>query len=170
MLTKNREIKGIKVGKQIQIDDDTTILTSDINDIPKILQLLKDFQSISGLKTNIEKTIAYKLGIDQGPELPINHFGLTWSTGVINLLGVTLSNDKETSKDENFKHRIKGMETLTKIWASRNLSLKGKLTIINSLLIPKLIYPCTILDVPEDVVKQTSDLIKPFLELEKTKN
>jgi hypothetical protein len=41
--------------------------------------------------------------------------------------------------------------------------MKGKLTIINSILIPKLIYPSTILDVPGDIVKHASDLIKTFL-------
>jgi hypothetical protein len=51
---------------------------------------------------------------------------------------------------------------LTRVWCTRNLSLKGKLTIINWILIPKLIYPCTLLDVPVESVKQVADIIKQF--------
>jgi hypothetical protein len=51
---------------------------------------------------------------------------------------------------------------LTKIWSGRNLSIKGKLTIINSILIPKLIYPCTILEVPDEVISRAKESIKIF--------
>jgi hypothetical protein len=164
MLDKNNEIKGIKVEtkelKILQMADDTTILTSDLKDIPKILELLETFKEISGLKTNIEKTIAYKLG--EGPD-PKNQLGLNWSKGEINLLGVAIGESiDDANREKNFKSRIEGMETLTKIWARRNLSMKGKLTIINSLLIPKLIYPCTILDVPDEIVQQASNVIRTF--------
>jgi hypothetical protein len=166
MLNENKDIKGIKVGnteiKILQMADDTTILTSEIEDIPKILDLLITFQEISGLKTNVDKTIAYVIGQKRDKYPPENDFGLKWSKGTINLLGVTLGEDTNLSIDENFKKRIEGIETLTKIWAGRNLSMKGKLTIINSLLVPKLIYPCTILDVPDEIVKQATECIKTF--------
>jgi hypothetical protein len=166
MLQKSKEISGIKVGdkelKILQMADDTTILTSSIDDVPKILKVLDDFYLISGLKTNVDKTIAYKLGRNQEINFPKNYLGLTWGKLPINLLGITIADDDETIKTENFSARIEGIDVLTKIWCRRNLSMKGKLSIINTLLIPKLIYPCTILDVPPDIVTTAVNTIRTF--------
>jgi exonuclease III len=166
MLTNSKNIKGILVKnkeiKVLQMADDTTILTRDIKDVPRILKLLKLFHVISGLKTNIEKTVAYKLGKNQNVILQNNQYGLNWSKPPIKLLGITITDDKNTEKRENFSEKIQGIEVLTRIWCTRNLSMKGKLTIINSLLIPKLIYPCTVLDVSTDIIQTATEHIKTF--------
>jgi hypothetical protein len=165
MLVNRKDISGLVVGdkeiKNLQMADDTTIFTSNAEDVPKIVEVLNQFRAISGLKTNIEKTIAYRLGKNHNVEVP-EDLGLNWGKFPINLLGITISDDIDILKAENFIKRIESIESLTKIWSSRNLSMKGKLTIINALLIPKLIYPCTILDVPGDVITQATNVIKSF--------
>ena len=167
MLKNNNNIEGIKVGNEevkiLQMADDTTILTKNIRDIPRILETLNIFYEISGLKTNIEKTMAYKLGNNQNYDHPDDYMGLTWGKPPIKLLGIAITDNIEDLKRENFSKKLEGIETVSKIWAARNLSMKGKLTIINSILIPKLIYPSTVLDVPGDIIKIASDLIKTFL-------
>ena len=166
MLNQRQDIAGVSIkGKQVkilQMADDTTILTSNIEDIPKILDLLEDFREISGLKTNVEKTIAYRIGKLEGQAEPENQHGLTWKTLPISLLGITISTNKEEIIKENFSDKLQSIELLTRIWCRRNLSLKGKLTIINSILIPKLIYPGTILEVPDEIIKEASNIIKNF--------
>jgi exonuclease III len=81
MLNQRQDIAGVSIaGKQVkilQMADDTTILTTNINDIPKILDLLEEFWEISGLKTNVEKTIAYRIGMIEGKAEPMNQHGLT---------------------------------------------------------------------------------------------
>jgi hypothetical protein len=166
MLYKNKDINGIIVGdkeiKILQMADDTTIFTTKLEDVPKILKILKEFYEISGLKTNIDKTVAYKLGKHQDLNFPLNYLGLKWSKDPFNLLGVTITDDQPTMKKDNFDTRVKGIDLLTRVWCQRNLSLKGKLTIINSILIPKLIYPCTLLDVPAETITQVSNIIRQF--------
>jgi hypothetical protein len=166
MLYKSEDISGIKVGdkeiKILQMADDTTIFTTNLEDIPRILKVLKNFYEISGLKTNVDKTIAYKLGHNQDYNFPDNYLGLKWSRDPFNLLGITIAENEANSIKDNFKSRIEGIELLTRIWCGRNLSLKGKLAVINSLLIPKIIYPCTILDVPDETIQQVSNIIKNF--------
>ena len=165
MLNQRQDITGVSIeGKQVkilQMADDTTILTSNIEDVPKILDLLEDFRDISGLKTNVEKTIAYRIGKIEQNE-PTLQYDLTWKKLPIKLLGITISTNKEEIIKENFTDKLQSMELLTRIWCRRNLSLKGKLTIINSILLPKLIYPGTILEVPEDVIKEAEAIIKKF--------
>jgi hypothetical protein len=167
MLQQCNDISGVNIDgrevKILQMADDTTIMTSKVEDIPKILELLELFQEISGLKTNVEKTISYRLGkINTATKVKQDEHGLEWKTLPVNLLGITIASDNETIIKENFEDKIQGIELLTRIWSRRNLSIKGKLTIINSILIPKLIYPCTILEVPEEIIKTVEGIIKSF--------
>jgi hypothetical protein len=166
MLQQNKDISGIYIGdkevKILQMADDTTILTSNMDDIPKILDLLKTFQSISGLKTNIDKTLAYQIGCPSQLDLTVRHHDLHWKELPISLLGITITDNLDTNMKENFTSKLESIDILTKIWSGRSLSMKGKLTIINSILIPKLIYPSTILDVPPEVINKAKELIRTF--------
>jgi uncharacterized protein YdaL len=90
-MLKNREdISGVSIeGKEIkilQMADDTTIMTGEIEDIPKILELLQDFQDISGLKTNVDKTIAYRLGQVKLLASAETKSGLSWKLLPVSLL------------------------------------------------------------------------------------
>jgi hypothetical protein len=91
------------------------------------------------------------------------NFGLTWKSLPIQLLGITITDDEQISYKENFCTKLDSMETLTKIWSTRNLSLKGKLTIINTLLIPKIIYPSTILNTPKEAFTRAENFLSNFL-------
>jgi hypothetical protein len=167
MLNKREDINGLTIGtkkiKLLQMADDTTIFINNHQDVGKVLRLLKAFSKVSGLKTNIEKTIAYLLGPIKPPTHGQPDFGLVWKTLPISLLGIVITNDENISIHENFKKKIESINALTNIWSSRNLSMKGKLTIIKSLLIPKLVYPCTILNTPNTLIKEVDNILTKFL-------
>ena len=167
MLKKRKDISGITInGKEIkilQMADDTTLFTRNIKDVEKIMRLLKLFHIISGLKTNVDKTIAYILGDNNAIKQNDRKYNLLWKKLPISLLGIQITNDQEESYTNNFEKKLESIDTLTKIWATRNLSLKGKTTIVNTLLIPKLIYPCTILDVPPAVITKANSIIMNFV-------
>jgi exonuclease III len=167
MLNKREDINGLKIGTKnislLQMADDTTIFTNNHQDVGKILRLLKAFSKISGLKINVEKTIAYVLGPMLPPEKGQKDFGLKWNTLPINLLGISITNDENRSIQDNFAKKVDSINILTKLWSTRNLSMKGKLTIIKSILIPKLVYPCTILITPPEIIKQVDNIITKFL-------
>ena len=48
------------------------------------------------------------------------------------------------------------------IWSSRGLSIYGKVTIINSLIIAKFIYISSRLPVPKEIVKELNQMIFKF--------
>jgi len=48
------------------------------------------------------------------------------------------------------------------MWKQRNLFLKGKGTVINSLAASLLVYPCTGLDIPENIIKETKYFVNFF--------
>ena len=55
------------------------------------------------------------------------------------------------------------MKKLTNIWSSRGLSIYGKVTIIKSLLIPKLVYVSSLPPTPLKIIKQVNHIIFTFL-------
>jgi hypothetical protein len=67
-IRKSDQIKGIKIGqteiKLVQMADDTTVFTEDINSIENILKILAKFEQYAGLKLNKSKTEAMWLGKD----------------------------------------------------------------------------------------------------------
>ena len=95
--------------------DATTIFTSRSEDVGKIHRLLKAFYKISGLKPNVEKTIAYTLGPISLPQNGESTYGLLWRKLPICLLGVTITTDQNESYNEIFKNKIESISNLTKI-------------------------------------------------------
>ena len=55
------------------------------------------------------------------------------------------------------------MHNILKVWACRNLTLKGKITIINSLIISLFVYPISITTTPPEVLEEIDQAIFKFL-------
>ena len=55
------------------------------------------------------------------------------------------------------------MQQLLNSWKCRHLSLKGKITVINSLALSQLIYLCSIIHVPETVYLEVKKIIVNFI-------
>ena len=65
--------------------------------------------------------------------------GINWPSEPIKALGVFFTYDQSLLYEKNFQNKLDNMKKLTNIWSSRGLSIYGKVTIIKSLLIPKLV-------------------------------
>ena len=164
-IRNNKEIHGISVQNRIikirYLADDTTFILNETKSINPSLETLECFYKHSGLKTNLEKTQVFTIG------KKLNHLenipGLDWSKGPIKLLGITLCDSENDNYKYNFEHKIKTIKNLLNLWKSRNLSLKGKITVLNSLASSMLIYPCTVIETPVKVLKEVSTLFYNFL-------
>ena len=62
----------------------------------------------------------------------------------------------------NYKQRLKKLENTANWWKGRGLTLYGRAQIINSLLLPKLIYIATMFAVPEEVIKDINRIVFKF--------
>ena len=131
-MTQNTKIKIT------QLADDSTCFVKDKNSIQRLISIFKDFETCSGLKINKDKTKAKVIG----PEpLPTNSlFGLNWTCETLHTLGVTINGTEADHYILNYKKRLKNLKNLLATWKSRKLSIKGKLTVINTLAIPPLLH------------------------------
>ena len=140
--------------------DDTSLFISNINSIKPVRDTLGQFQNLSGLKANIEKTKFYNIG---GTEFDDRYMqGFKFSKDKIKLLGITITKDQSVSEEYNFRPRLKAMETILKQWSRRKLSLKGKITVINALAISLIVYPTTVLDTPANILHEINSILYTF--------
>ena len=94
--------------------------------------------------------------------------GLTWQTNTIKYLGVNISvnhGDNISFVNENFLLILNEMKSILNIWTSRGLTLPGKITIIKSMVIPKLVYKASNSPVilPDSFIKQVNQILCKFI-------
>ena len=167
---EHNDISGIKIcGKEHRISqfaDDTTLFMKYCeNNLRVCMSVLHDFYLISGLKINVEKTKAIKFGTlrDSGMNL-CDDLELIW-TRKFTSLGIEYDIDKlQLITDLNIKPKLIEMEKLVSIWKNRNLTLIGKITIIKTLLISKIIHILLSLPSPsEELFKNIEEVFTKFL-------
>ena len=140
--------------------DDMTATLANISSVEKVIQILNDFEKCSGLKMNLSKTKAMWVGKNKNYlETPL---GLEWCIGV-KTLGIHFSCDQEQVMKQNFQDRLNEVQKATNLWKLRGLSIFGKVTIIKSFLIPKLLYVSSIIETPPEIIKQMERMIYKFL-------
>ena len=164
-LRHEKNIKGIKIDNTIiklsMLADDLTLILQDLKSIANALKLLKSFSLCSGLTINTEKTKVKNLG----PPLSADHYphGLSWIKTPLETLGIYITNNAEENLNHNFKPKIATLRNTLNIWKQRTLSMKGKITIINTLALSPLIYTSSLIDTPPEALKCINDIIQNFI-------
>ena len=128
---------GQKEIKITQYSDDTTVLVRDLDAVSQLLKLLHNFKNISGLEVNKHKTEAMWLGSWRNrSEKP---FGFKWPHNSIYALGVHFSCDPVLANKLNFEEKVYNLEQTLHSWKRRNLTLIGRINIVKTLGLAKLI-------------------------------
>lgn len=166
LVRQKEDIKGISVaGKTVKVSqyaDDATFFLQDTNSLHVLMQTLTNFSRLSGLKINTTKSHLLLLGNHKDPPTAICGIQVVKS---VKILGMTFKSHmtKEEQYTLNFAPRIRKIKQTCANWINRNMSLKGKVTLINALLISVLQYPCSCTFVPERVFVEYKSLVTDFL-------
>ena len=101
----------------------------------------------SGCTIHWSKSKAFYIGVcKHWQEKPLSHFDLLWPDDTIQYLGVTIPTKPKGDKYElfrlNFDRYCPKLQTtgILNLWKSRGLTLLGKITILKSLIFPKLMF------------------------------
>lgn len=166
LIRENSNIKGISLGpseaKLIQFADDVTCFIATEDSLSNLMHTLNLFASWSGLVVNTNKT-----------KIICPRYLLEGKTHIMNMpivakakvLGIWLGLDNSESNcyEWNFKKQLERIRTICESWNHRNLSLKGKITVSNALLISILQYPTSVSFTPERVLKEYRKITTDFL-------
>jgi len=161
-LTVSREILSTRKKVSCFADDLNAAVAADLQTMTKLKQVLTNFGMISGLCTNVEKTMMMKIG-DQGAALEpgITELGFTLENK-IKILGFEVDS-KVQNLAANFDKCIAKMRGIVGNWSRYRLSLPGKIAIAKTFLLSQITYVGTILDPDPGQLREMTNIIENFV-------
>ena len=163
-----KDVKGIDINNVTflitQLADDTTLFLNDKDSISYVLYVMDLFYESSGLRLNKQKSEVYILGnCGQSDNSPSSIHGVKCVKGPFKALGIYFSNDPQEVLQKNFTDKLNNVKITMNMWMQRDLSLKGKITVLKSILIPALLFQCNSLFVPKEFIVEVNKLLFKFL-------
>ena len=148
-------------------DDLCVIVQNDEESVVELLAEMDRFYDFSGLRINLKKTLAFKLGpCRRDPSDPKSYRlnKIAWTDQPVKMLGVWFYPNKEMMEQLNFQNKLDIVKGVFDIWSTRKLAVMGKITIINSLAISQFIYQFSALPTPsQGFFKNFKHLVMEFL-------
>ena len=145
-------------------DDTTLLLDGSEESFEKSISILELFSKFSGLKVNCEKTKIIWVGATRLKQFMKEH-DFHWQLGgKFTLLGITFDLSRDDWTKCNFEEKIQQFRTVLNSWVLRDLTLIGKITVIKSLALPKLVMLFQVLPSPkEDLLKEIERICFNFI-------
>lgn len=167
----DKKIEGYKINtangtyeiRIAQYADDSTIFLKDETQIEKVINIIDAFGNVAGLRLNLNKTEAIWLGREKNRiDQPAN---LKWCTkhGTIRYLGIHIGHDRDQCKEMNWYQKLINLEKLLETWKKRDLTIFGKVSIIKSLAIPKILYSAVNTAIPDNFTNKINKILYGFI-------
>ena len=146
MIRENRDIEGITINniehKLSQYADDTEfLLAGDKKSFEKCIDCLDRFNLVSGLRLNKTKTSAIWLGSRKHSETRyMEHLGFDWNPSKFKILGIWFTSNLENIVKINYDDKLAEVNYLFKIWIKRQLTPLGRIAVLKSIILSKLVH------------------------------
>lgn len=165
LLKHNDRIRGIElpgghVSLLYQYADDTTVTVRDRESVDEVLGSVGLYGRASGAKVNIEKSEIMYVGVGRVGRMEL---GLKEKKGYFRVLGVNLGIEDREGRDMQYEGIVNSVRKTLGFWKLRGLTLRGKVVVVNALIMSKLVYVMNVLDVPERVLKEVERMVSEFL-------
>jgi hypothetical protein len=165
-LRQSTTYQGIQIqGKHLkvtQLADDMTLFLKNQKEIPITLDIIDNFGKHSGLQLNRTKTQGLWIGNSKHYEIELVN-DIKFTTKHIKSLGVYFGNNKDVCINLSWNEKIEKCKQLINAWKKRKLTYFGKITVIKSLLLPKLVYHAQNIITPDTIIKSINTMIFEFL-------
>ena len=169
-IRSNTNIKGITIhNKEHKLStyaDDTTLFTKyNENSIRSCMKTLTEFELVSGLKVNKEKTKVILLGANRDNRMKLcTDLNLMWSHK-FTALGITYDiHNMKTITDQNINNKLVEINRTIAIWRGRNITPVGKIVLIKSTLVSKFTHILLSLPSPKnETMKTLENVLRNFI-------
>ena len=167
----NKSILGISVKtkdvfceyKCFQYADDVNLFLMNEYQIEKALNIIHDFSKVAGPTVNKMKTEGILLGNLKNKDSIYKNTAIKWAIDPVRCLGIYIGHDINKCNFLNWTQRLNRVENEINSWKKRALTFFGKITIIKSLSVPKLLYPAHFLPVPPEIVQKANRIFYAFV-------
>ena len=166
-LKKNTEIQPVMINEEEQLldqyaDDTDVFSVHDQSSLTAIEKTLTKFGDNIGLRISYEKTTIYRIGSLKDTDASLYTMKpIAWTNEGINMLGVLV---RHHNIKVNYKEVLNKAQSVLNLWRQRDLTLMGRVTILNSLVASLFVHKLMVLPTPSDVILQKIDsLITNFV-------
>lgn len=161
MVRADKKIKGIQIpnsGDSVihQYADDTTFTIKDVESIKKVMKHIEMYGKASGAKINIEKTEIMSRGVDlRGCDTPFKT-----TINYVHILGVQIGENAKDARGATWTGILNKIKQVLQFWKLRELMLRGKVMVVNSLLLSKCNYIIGAVDLPQWVINEMTEITR----------
>ena len=170
MLKQETKVKGYQVdGVEVlvsQYADDTSIfLDGSEESFSYCIHIILEYAKYSGLNMNFEKTKVVWFGCTTIPNTRyLRDINLEWNPPNFTILGVLFTHDLKDITDININKQLPVIDQLINNWTNRFLTPVGRITVVKSLIIPKIIHILTSLpDMSPEMLKHIEKMVFRFI-------
>ena len=91
-------------------------------------------------------------------------FPIKWTDKPIQVLGIWITNNEQKLFELNYQPIVNKIDSILDTWAHRDLSLIGKITVVNTLISSLLVYKMQVLpNMPQKTIKLIENKIRAFI-------
>jgi hypothetical protein len=143
--------------------DDGTVIAKVTNDVfPRIRQILEQFENLSGLSCNIEKSMVLPVGYEND-EIPVQILESGFKVvKKVNILGAEITNNADDLV-QNFEKVIRKVSGIKNYWIRYRLSLAGRITVAKTFMLSQIGYLGAILNPTQQQIQLLSEEIDSFI-------
>ena len=158
-IREDNEIKGVLVKEEeIKLTlfaDDMTCFLRDIASYHRLVATLQLFSRFSNLQVNNDKTEIFAICRHSLDQTNYPHRVQT----SIKILGIVFDYNTPSRMKANFESILKSIKNMLNTWKWRGLTLLGKIQIVKSFIIPKVLSKAALIAVTDDLIKEINSLI-----------
>ena len=146
MILQNHDVKGYNMlGCEVKIsqfaDDTSLFLDGTKKSFVSCVNIIDKFSQYSGLHMNADKTKVIWFGAPRPPEVKyLKNRSFEWNPEYFTLLGVRFSIHIDNITDDNIQLHMDAMRYEIGQWSKRDLTPFGKITVLKSLVLSKIVY------------------------------
>ena len=163
---QDKNIKGITVNKDetkvTAYADDTLFYITGKESLLRLDQLLEDFENATGTKLNRNKCRGVWIGKDSHRMTgPLN---FNWKETHLKTLGVLFDREGQDQLQPNWTPILQKIEKTIHAWKRHNLSLKGRVLVLNSLVMSKIWHTAQVIPLPEqETLSKLNSTLQDYL-------
>lgn len=141
-----------------QFADDMAVLCMNDDEIRLVFEIFGLYERASGAKLSMPKSVGLWAGSWTGRTTsPVD---IKWTSSYITCLGVAVGNGDLGT--EIWQQRLAASKRTLHSWHQRALTFSGKVLILNSLILSKLWYTASVVDMPTWVIRDVRNMIFSF--------
>ncbi len=164
-IRKDKQLKGLKTSKRevkaAAFADDLTAFLKNKESVERLLEILEEFRTMSGLKVNRDKTELLAIKNDEDDKWT-KKLGIK-KVNIINITGVYQGTDRETLEALNWDRIVERTKAMLRKWKGRDLSLMGRILIVKAQGISQIQYLASNIIMPQTYIKKINKLIYNFV-------